>query len=82
MHSLSQAAGCILQFVGRYAFMAGIGKASLPTVCMPNKLCQRISLCQERRRCKEYIGWLLQQLKGGDFNFSENVFRLESRKVP
>jgi hypothetical protein len=21
---------------------------------------------QERKRCKEYIGWLLQQLKGGD----------------
>ncbi|CAE7863325.1 trmA, partial [Symbiodinium microadriaticum] len=41
---IEKAAGCILQFVGRYAFMAGIGK--------------------ERRRCKEYIGWLLQQLKG------------------
>ncbi|CAJ1362607.1 unnamed protein product [Effrenium voratum] len=41
---IEKAAGCILQFVGRYAFMAGILK--------------------ERRRCKEYIGWLLQQLKG------------------
>lgn len=43
--STREAAGCILQFVGRYAFMAGILK--------------------ERKRCKEYIGWLLQQLKGG-----------------
>lgn len=41
---IEKAAGCILQFVGRYAFMAGSLK--------------------ERRRCKEYIGWLLQQLKG------------------
>lgn len=41
---IEKAAGCILQFVGRYAFMAGILK--------------------ERKRCKEYIGWLLQQLKG------------------
>jgi len=40
---LAVAAGAILQFVGRYAFIAGIGK--------------------ERRRCKEYIGWLLQQMR-------------------
>ena len=46
---IEKAAGCILQFVGRYAFMAGILK--------------------ERKRCKEYIGWLLQQLKGRAFRF-------------
>jgi len=40
---LATAAGAILQFVGRYAFIAGSGK--------------------ERRRCKEYIGWLLQQMR-------------------
>jgi len=41
---IEKAAGCILQFIGRYAFMAGTLK--------------------ERKRCKEYIMWLLQQLKG------------------
>jgi len=40
---LEIAAGAILQFVGRYAFVAGTYK--------------------ERKRCKEYIGWLLQQLR-------------------
>merc|ERR1712008_425333 len=39
---LAVAAGAILQFVGRYAFIAGSYK--------------------ERKRCKEYIGWLLQQM--------------------
>jgi len=41
---LEKAAGCILQFVGYYAFIAGTLK--------------------ERRRCREYIGWLLQQMRG------------------
>mmetsp|Transcript_41832 Transcript_41832/g.95971 ORF Transcript_41832/g.95971 Transcript_41832/m.95971 type:complete len:639 (-) Transcript_41832:74-1990(-) len=41
---IEKAAGCILQFVGTYAFIAGSLK--------------------ERKRCKEYIGWLLQQLHG------------------
>ena len=45
------------------------------------ELFRRIHRFQERRRCKEYIGWLLQQLKGGDFNL-EKVFHLESREVP
>jgi len=40
---LEIAAGAILQFVGRFAFIAGSYK--------------------ERKRCKEYIGWLLQQLR-------------------
>merc|ERR1719454_1504216 len=40
---LEKAAGCILQFVGRYAHLAGDRK--------------------ERITCKEYIVWLLQQLK-------------------
>merc|ERR1719346_167630 len=41
---LEKAAGCILQFVGNVAFIAGTYK--------------------ERRRCKEFIGWLLQQMRG------------------
>merc|ERR1719350_2384397 len=41
---LEKAAGAILQFVGRYAFIAGSLK--------------------ERRRCAEFIGWLLQQMRG------------------
>jgi len=41
---LEKAAGCILQFVGNIAFIAGTIK--------------------ERRRCKEFIGWLLQQMRG------------------
>lgn len=41
---IEKASGCVLQFVGKFAFMAGTLK--------------------ERRRCKEYIGWLLQQLRG------------------
>merc|ERR1719240_2173591 len=40
---IAKAAGAILQFVGRYAFIAG-SKA-------------------ERTRCKEYINWLLQQMR-------------------
>merc|ERR1719458_1101866 len=40
---LATAAGAILQFVGRFAFIAGSYK--------------------ERKRCKEYIGWLLQQMR-------------------
>merc|ERR1719277_974878 len=41
---LEKAAGAILQFVGRYAFIAGNLK--------------------QRRRCAEFIGWLLQQMRG------------------
>merc|ERR1712079_724651 len=41
---LEKAAGCILQFIGHIAFIAGTLK--------------------ERRRCKEFIGWLLQQMRG------------------
>merc|ERR1719210_1328616 len=41
---LEKAAGCILQFLGNIAFIAGTLK--------------------ERRRCKEFIGWLLQQMRG------------------
>merc|ERR1719350_452312 len=41
---LEKAAGSILQFVGRYAFIAGTPK--------------------QRRRCAEFIGWLLQQMRG------------------
>jgi len=41
---IEKAAGCILQFVGRFAFIAGTLK--------------------ERKRCQEYIKWLLQQLRG------------------
>jgi len=41
---LEKAAGCILQFVGHVAFIAGTLK--------------------ERRRCKEFISWLLQQMRG------------------
>merc|ERR1719223_2566185 len=41
---LALASGCILQYVGHVAFMAGSLK--------------------ERRRCKEFIEWLLQQRRG------------------
>jgi len=41
---LAQASGCILQYVGHVAFMAGTIK--------------------ERRRCREFIEWLLQQRRG------------------
>mmetsp|Transcript_42722 Transcript_42722/g.98902 ORF Transcript_42722/g.98902 Transcript_42722/m.98902 type:complete len:630 (-) Transcript_42722:130-2019(-) len=41
---LALASGCILQYVGHVAFMAGTLK--------------------ERRRCKEFIEWLLQQRRG------------------
>merc|ERR1712107_937997 len=41
---LEKAAGCILQFIGHVAFIAGTIK--------------------ERRRCKEFISWLLQQMRG------------------
>lgn len=41
---LEKAAGAILQFIGRYAHIAGIGK--------------------QRKRCREYITWLLQQMRG------------------
>jgi len=41
---LALASGCILQYVGHVAFMAGTMK--------------------ERRRCKEFIEWLLQQRRG------------------
>merc|ERR1712048_988304 len=41
---LALASGCILQYVGHVAFMAGTLK--------------------ERRRCKEFIEWLLSQRKG------------------
>jgi len=41
---LEKAAGCVLQFVGNVAFIAGDLK--------------------QRRRCKEFIGWLLQQMRG------------------
>lgn len=41
---LALASGCILQYVGHLAFMAGTRK--------------------ERRRCKEFIEWLLQQRRG------------------
>merc|ERR1719221_519452 len=41
---LEKAAGAILQFIGRYAFIAGNLK--------------------QRRKCKEYIGRLLQQMRG------------------
>jgi len=41
---LEKAAGCILQFVGNVAFIAGVRT--------------------ERRRCKEFISWLLQQMRG------------------
>jgi len=41
---LEKAAGGILQFVGRCAFIAGTLK--------------------ERKRCREFIAWLLQQLRG------------------
>jgi len=41
---IEKAAGCILQIVGRFAFIAGTGK--------------------ERKRCREYITWLLQQMRG------------------
>ena len=41
---LEKAAGCILQFVGRCAFIAGTIK--------------------ERRRCREFISWLLQHMRG------------------
>eukprot|EP00927_Polykrikos_kofoidii_P035613 TRINITY_DN3016_c0_g2_i5.p1 TRINITY_DN3016_c0_g2~~TRINITY_DN3016_c0_g2_i5.p1 ORF type:complete len:668 (-),score=105.62 TRINITY_DN3016_c0_g2_i5:103-2106(-) len=41
---LEAAAGCVLQFVGNIAFIAGTMK--------------------ERRRCREFITWLLQQMRG------------------
>jgi len=41
---LAGASGCILQYIGQIAFMAGTLK--------------------ERRRCKEFIGWLLAQRRG------------------
>merc|ERR1719145_540894 len=41
---LEGAAGCILQYVGHVAFIAGTLK--------------------ERKRCKEFINWLLQQRRG------------------
>ncbi|CAK0884717.1 unnamed protein product, partial [Prorocentrum cordatum] len=41
---LERAAGCILQFVGHFAFIAGTRK--------------------ERRCCREFISWLLQQMRG------------------
>eukprot|EP00927_Polykrikos_kofoidii_P035615 TRINITY_DN3016_c0_g3_i2.p1 TRINITY_DN3016_c0_g3~~TRINITY_DN3016_c0_g3_i2.p1 ORF type:complete len:669 (-),score=126.91 TRINITY_DN3016_c0_g3_i2:107-2113(-) len=41
---LEAAAGCVLQFVGHIAFIAGDIK--------------------ERRRCREFISWLLQQMRG------------------
>jgi len=41
---LASASGCVLQYIGMIAFMAGTMK--------------------ERRRCREYISWLLNQRKG------------------
>jgi len=41
---LAEASGCILQYVGHVAFMAGTQK--------------------ERRRCREFIDWLLAQRRG------------------
>ncbi|CAE8611353.1 unnamed protein product [Polarella glacialis] len=41
---LEQASGCILQYVGHVAFIAGTRK--------------------ERRRCREFVNWLLQQRRG------------------
>jgi len=54
---LAEASGCILQYVGHVAFMAGTFK--------------------QRRRCREFIEWLLQQLKGavvvGDVSHRDDV---------
>merc|ERR1719444_781933 len=41
---LEKAAGCVLQFIGNVAFIAGDRK--------------------QRTRCKEFISWLLQQMRG------------------
>mmetsp|Transcript_69159 Transcript_69159/g.165842 ORF Transcript_69159/g.165842 Transcript_69159/m.165842 type:complete len:624 (+) Transcript_69159:115-1986(+) len=54
---LAEASGCILQYVGHVAFMAGTFK--------------------QRRRCREFIEWLLAQLKGavvvGDVSHRDDV---------
>eukprot|EP00419_Tripos_fusus_P078141 CAMPEP_0172935850 /NCGR_PEP_ID=MMETSP1075-20121228/221722_1 /TAXON_ID=2916 /ORGANISM="Ceratium fusus, Strain PA161109" /LENGTH=452 /DNA_ID=CAMNT_0013797211 /DNA_START=15 /DNA_END=1374 /DNA_ORIENTATION=- len=67
---LETAAGSILQFVGRYAFIAGSYKERKRCKAAAGSILQFVGRYafiagsyKERKRCKEYIGWLLQQLR-------------------